>query len=114
MTKTMEEINAEKRRKPRLDIVPSELDFAAGRAFAYGADKHGVPDGNDGFGTWRTAGTEQAEPLVHYAGLLRHLKLWRSGERTDPESGLSHLDHAAAQLAMLLDLVVNPPGGAGR
>lgn len=103
--KTATEIDAEKQAKPRLDLVPPELMLAAGRALGYGAAKHGVPDGNGGFGTWRTAGTQQAEPLTHYACLMRHLLAWRSGEIVDPESGLSHLDHAAAQLAILLDLV---------
>ncbi|MBK6920582.1 MAG: hypothetical protein IPH07_24490 [Deltaproteobacteria bacterium] len=105
MTKSAEEINAEKASKPRVDIVPPELMLAAGRGLGYGVQKHGQPPGADGYGTWRIAGTEQAEPLTHYACLLRHLLLWRAGEKFDPESGLSHLDHAAAQLAILLDLV---------
>lgn len=107
--KTEAEINAEKHAKPRVDIVPPALVLAAGKALGFGASKHGVPEGNNGFGTWRTAGTEQAEPLTHYACLLRHLLLWRGGEAKDPDSGLSHLDHAAAQLGILLDLLERPP-----
>lgn len=107
--KSEAEINAEKNAKPRIDIVPPALMLAAGRALGYGAEKHGVPEGNDGFGTWRTPNTQQADPLTHYACLMRHLLLWRSGEVIDPVerggSGLPHLDHAAAQLAILLDLL---------
>lgn len=111
--KTEAEINAEKHAKPRVDIVPPALTLAAGRALGYGAAKHGVPEGYDGFGTWRIAGTEQAEPLTHYACLMRHMLLWRAGEKVDPESKLSHLDHAAAQLSILLDILERPPEGRG-
>lgn len=110
--KTEAEINAEKHAKPRVDIVPPALVLAAGRALGYGAAKHGNPEGYNGFGTWRVAGTQQAEPLTHYACLLRHLFLWRMGEIVDPETGewkVEHLEAAAAQLAILLDLVKNPP-----
>lgn len=105
--KTEAEINAEKAAKPALDVTPPELMLAAGRALGYGKAKHGVAT-SDGWGTWRVAGTQQAEPLTHYACLLRHLLLWRAGEERDAESGLSHLDHAAAQLAILLDLHARP------
>lgn len=108
--KSEQEINAEKAdyiTKPALDVTPPELMLAAGRALGYGKAKHGVAT-SDGWGTWRVAGTQQAEPLVHYACLLRHLLLWRAGEDRDVESKLSHLDHAAAQLAILLDLMARP------
>lgn len=111
--KTEAEINAEKHAKSRVDIVPPALMLAAGRGLGYGAEKHGTPEGNDGFGTWRTAGCEQSDPLVHYAGLMRHLLKWRGGEIWDPETDgkVKHIDAAAAQLAILLDLLENPPIG---
>lgn len=116
MTKSAEEINAEKASKPRVDIVPPALMLAAGRALGYGTKKHGVPEDNDGFGTWRTPNTQQADPLTHYACLMRHLLLWRSGEVIDPVerggSGLPHTDHAAAQLAILIDLLERAPASA--
>lgn len=34
---------------------------------------------------------------------MRHLWAWWSLEDRDPESGLNHLDHAAACLAMLIE-----------
>ncbi len=109
--KSEAEINAEKASKPAIDVTPPELTLAAGRALGYGQAKHGVAT-PDGWGTWRVAGTQQAEPLTHYSCLMRHLLQWRAGEERDPESGLSHLDHAAAQLAILLDLLARPvPGG---
>lgn len=33
---------------------------------------------------------------------LRHFTSWLSGERNDPESGLSHLAHAACNILILL------------
>lgn len=111
------EIEAEKKAKSRVDIVPPALMLAAGRALAFGAKKHGLPEGNDGFGTWRTPGHVQANPLAAYSSLMRHLLLWRSGEvmvpdSVDPDTGVpcvSHLDAAAAQLAKLIDLVERAP-----
>jgi hypothetical protein len=101
-------IAAEKAAKPRVDVVPPALMLAAGRGFGLGVAKHGLPEGNDGFGTWRTPGHPQADPLAAYGSLMRHLLAWRNGETIDPESGdhkVAHLDAAAAQLAKLVDLV---------
>lgn len=103
-----EEIAAEKSAKPRVDVVPPALMLAAGRGFGLGVAKHGLPEGNDGFGTWRTPGHPQADPLAAYGSLMRHLLAWRNGEVIDPESGdhrVAHLDAACAQLAKLVDLV---------
>ena len=103
-----EEIAAEKSAKPRVDVVPPALMLAAGRGFGLGVAKHGLPEGNDGFGTWRTPGHPQSEPLAAYGSLMRHLLAWRNGEVIDPESGdhrVAHLDAACAQLAKLVDLV---------
>lgn len=101
-------IAAEKAAKPRVDVVPPALMLAAGRGFGLGVAKHGLPEGNDGFGTWRTPGHPQADPLAAYGSLMRHLLAWRNGETIDPESGphrIAHLDAACAQLAKLVDLV---------
>lgn len=101
-----EEINAEKAMQPdRPDLVPVRAILAAGRAFAVGAAKHGTPNGR---GTYRIAGTEQADPATHIASFERHWMKWRSGVLVDG-SGLSHLDHAMAQLAIIVDLIEDPP-----
>lgn len=108
MPNTEHEIDAEKAAKPRLDLVPPRAVLAAGRALGFGANKHGTP-APDGWGSWRIPDTEQAEPLTHYTSLMRHLMLWRGGEERDRESGLPHLDHAIAQLSILVDLAEDPP-----
>tara|TARA_Y100000310_G_scaffold316581_1_gene368477 strand:- start:319 stop:660 length:342 start_codon:yes stop_codon:yes gene_type:complete len=80
--------------KLRVDLVPPALIEAAARALDHGADKY--RDGDEfnfiAAYTFRTV----------YASLMRHLLAWYSGEGLDAESGLSHLDHAASNLSMLL------------
>lgn len=162
MARTMEEINAEKRLKPRPDLIPahvlnrfwdetadtdfdadaSELDpsatlalfgetgavdylfeamaevavmrvargeyghaMAMGRVLAYGLNKHGVC-------TWRVPGTEQASQQTHYASAMRHLLEYALDPSACEEgSGFPVLDHALTQMAILADLVMNPPTG---
>lgn len=80
--------------KVRVDLVPRSFIEAAARAFSYGAKKYAAYNYLAGQG------------LEHhrlYGALLRHLLAYWSGEDNDPESGLSHLDHAAASLAMLIE-----------
>lgn len=105
--RSTEEIDQEKALKPRPDLVPGRAVLAAGRAMAYGHAKHGTPGG---LGTYRTAGCAQSRARTHAAALERHWQAFKSGERMDPESGLAHLDHMAAQLAILIDLIEVPPG----
>ena len=37
----------------------------------------------------------------YFAALMRHLTAWQNGEKVDPESGKSHLDHAMCNLYFL-------------
>lgn len=107
MSKTEEEINAEKASRSRPDLVPTRSHMAGGRAFAVGVAKHGL--GKTGRGTYRDAGTEQSEVETHRASFFRHWCAFWSGQSNDPDSGLSHLDHMVAQLAIIVDLVEDPP-----
>lgn len=107
MAKTENEINAEKAAKPRPDLLPARALLAGGRAFGYGAAKHGL--GRSGRGTYRDAGTEQATVETHRASFMRHWCAYWAGETIDPESGLSHLDCMMAQLSIIIDLVEDPP-----
>ena len=77
--------------KPRVDLVPTELILGAGRALGYGAKKYGPDNFRQGIETRRIAGS-----------VFRHLLSWLDREDVDPESGLEHLDHAAASLSMLM------------
>jgi hypothetical protein len=77
--------------KPDLSFVPRELRAAAARAFEFGARKYAP-------GNWLKGGLTQRRLL---AALSRHIDAYTDREDADPESGLCHLDHAAACLAML-------------
>lgn len=39
-----------------------------------------------------------------YGALLRHLFAWYKGEKSDPESGQSHLYHAGCCIMMLIEM----------
>ena len=77
--------------KNRLDLIEPEFIEGVGKVLTFGADKY-EPN------NWQKV--EDAEDR-YYAAALRHLIAWRKGEKTDPESGLSHLDHAACNIMFL-------------
>lgn len=79
--------------KDRLECVPPSFLPAVAAAMSHGADKYGPYQWRD---TSVTAG-------VYYAAALRHLLAWYSGETFDFDSRASHLAHAAASLAILID-----------
>lgn len=81
--------------KPDLSLVPPSFREYAAKAFGYGIQKHGR-------WSWRDRGYQWTDL---YAALERHLDAFVRKEDTDPESGLSHLTHAAANLAMLIEHV---------
>lgn len=78
--------------KNRLDLIEPEFIESVGKVLTFGASKYepnnwqNVEDGKDRY----------------YAAALRHLMAYRRGEVTDPESGLSHLEHAACNIMFLL------------
>lgn len=78
--------------KLRMDLVPVSAVNALARVLTYGAAKYDPNNWRRGF-----------EYSVPYACLMRHMMAWQDGEDIDSESGLSHLDHAIANLAMLIE-----------
>lgn len=77
--------------KPDLSIIPRPAAVAIARALMFGANKYGRYNYCQGFENTRLA-----------SACLRHLFAYLDGEDTDPESGLSHLDHALATLTMMV------------
>lgn len=75
--------------KPDLALVPRASVEAIARAMMFGAEKYGRDN-------WRLGFDDNTRVL---AAALRHIFAYVDGERTDPESGLSHLDHALAGLS---------------
>lgn len=88
--------------KPPLDLVPPELGLAAARAFAFGAAK---------YSQWNWLQNARRFEWGRLIGALeRHLAGFKMRHEVDAESGLDHLDHMAATLAMLLTLRANALG----
>lgn len=76
--------------KPDLSLVDKTLVNAAARALMFGAKKYGRDNYKQGIELNRI-----------YASLLRHLFARMGGEFKDPESGLDHIDHIAANVQFL-------------
>jgi hypothetical protein len=79
------------REKVRLELIAPELVQAVGAVLTYGAEKYGARNWEQGISWGRLFGAT-----------LRHLWAWWAGEDTDPETGLSHLAHAACGVMFML------------
>lgn len=62
----------------------------------------GLLDGACKYGraNWRESGVLAS---TYYSALNRHINAWLEGENLDPDSGVPHLGHALACLAILVD-----------
>ena len=77
--------------KLRIDLVDPEFVEQVASVLTFGAKKYAPTN-------WQKV----EDPVNrYYAACMRHLIAWRKGEKTDPESGLSHLSHAATNLMFL-------------
>lgn len=77
--------------KNRLELIPPELIESVGRVLTFGATKYDDRNWEKGMKWSRVFGA-----------VLRHLWAWWRGEQYDPESGFSHLWHAAACITFLI------------
>lgn len=78
--------------KPDLSLIPLSALAETAKAFMLGEQKYSR--GNYKLGL-------ESHRLV--AAALRHILTWEQGESLDPESGASHLGHAMACLAMIME-----------
>jgi len=78
--------------KPRYSLIPAGPLYEIAKAFTLGAPKHGDYD-------WRRHQSDEYIDKIY-----RHIEAYRMGEKADPESGLSHLAHAGADLMILMAL----------
>lgn len=83
--------------KPPLSCVPTGAIFRIGAAMNEGARKYGRHN-------YRAVGVRAS---VYYDALMRHMMAWWDGEDIDDESGLCHVDKAAACLVVLMDAQIN-------
>lgn len=79
--------------KLRWDLLDPDFPEGVVKILTMGCDKYGPNN-------WR--GLIEKDGINRcYAALIRHIMAWRKGEKTDPESGHSHLYHAACNLYFL-------------
>lgn len=80
-------------RKPGLSALPLPPVAEAGVVCQLGAQKYGRHN-------WRR---DAVVSSAYFDGAMRHLVKWWEGEDIDPESGVSHLAHILAGIAILRD-----------
>lgn len=81
--------------KPPLAIIPRAALEVEAQAFAEGKKASGYSQHSH---------REPVESYIRIASAaLRHLTAWIDGEINDPTTGVNHLGHARANLAMLID-----------
>lgn len=76
--------------KTRHDLVPPEAIEGMAKVLTFGANKYSDRGWEVGMDWGRV-----------YAALQRHVLAWWSGQNLDPETGLSHMSHAACCVAFL-------------
>lgn len=79
--------------KPRAELLPPRALLAVARVLSLGAAKYGADN-------WHKC----RDPQRYVGAALRHVLAHMSGEKRDPESGESHLTHAACCLLFLVEL----------
>lgn len=77
--------------KPRYDLIPPEWLDGPAKVLTVGAEKYGDRNWENGMRWGRV-----------FAALMRHLWAWWRREKVDPETGFSHLWHAACCLMFLI------------
>lgn len=80
--------------KPRWDLVPWGAMSEVVKVLTCGAKKY-APEGWKTVPDWRRR---------YFAATCRHLISWTLGEKTDPETGLHHLAHAACCVLFCIEL----------
>lgn len=92
--------------KPPLSILTRESLNAEAAAFGYGEVKYGDRH------NYKKHGGMDWSRLI--SASMRHITAFNDGETFDPESGLNHLWHAKACLAMLIYYVEKQTGNDDR
>ncbi len=77
--------------KPRYDLIPPEWLDGPAQVLTFGAAKYEARNWEKGMRWGRP-----------FAAMMRHMWAWWRGEKADPETGYSHLWHAACCLMFLM------------
>ncbi len=112
MTRSTEEINAEKSAKPPVERVPPDIMILAAKSIGYGIHKHGLDE--SGQGTYVVEGSEQARVGTHIRSMVGHLFAALSGQHADldvpPEFQIMHWNAFFAQASIVARLLNRPVG----
>lgn len=79
--------------KPGVQAIPPIAILELGRGMQDGEDKYGRMNYRE----------NRVTAATYYNGAMRHLMAWWDGEDDAPDSGVTHLGHAMANCAILLD-----------
>jgi len=77
--------------KARMELLPPELLSGVARVLTFGAEKYADRNWEMGMSWGRVFGA-----------CMRHMWAWWGGQKTDPETGMSHLWHAGCCIAFLI------------
>ena len=83
--------------KAPLALIPPKAQAEIAQVFGFGADKYGINN-------WRKD-RHNTQWSRTYSSIQRHLNSFWDGEDNDPESGMSHLAHAATQIMILMTAI---------
>lgn len=85
--------------KPELSLFPPEAILQSTKAFDDGAKKHG--------GSYNWRGKKDIKVMTYLSKVLRHTLAYSNGQDCAEDSGVSHLAHAMADLAIMLDAMAS-------
>ena len=80
-------------KKNRLELIEPEFILGLGRVLSFGADKYEAHN-------WKKATSIDDQDRIKGA-MLRHMMAYIGGEKTDPETGESHLHHISCNSMFL-------------
>jgi hypothetical protein len=81
--------------KPPIHLIPVQPLKEMATVFGFGARKYGENNWRKDLGNTSWGRT--------YSSIQRHLLSFWDGEDIDPESGFTHLSHAATQMLILIE-----------
>lgn len=84
--------------KTMVELIPPSLDEAVGAVLTFGAKKYAPRNWEKGI-EWSRI----------YGSLKRHMNAWYAGQDNDPETGMSHLWHAACNITFLIEFLKTHP-----
>jgi hypothetical protein len=84
--------------KPDFSLLPMSTLTEVVRVLEYGASKYE-----------RNNWLKPTSWDISFACLMRHMSAWQAGEDDDPESGRSHLAHAACNILQMLHQLEHHP-----